>query len=208
MGTTEFFGESLRHTFLRPAIERRRLAGERDMEILVASFDHAGTGERPLNDHTGWAIVDRVDIADLASERAHDWVGRLGRRHVGDPSARWSVVERSTAGGLVIDGGRTIRGGGERFTVHVDRAKPTRVVIRTGGRRSYPWHEAVDKPVTLRLFAGTKLLGQLTLAPPTGRFSELTFNLPAHALPRDIDELRTEANGIYRVFHWFVLQPD
>ncbi len=208
MGTTEFYGESLLHTYLRPAIERRRLAGEGDMQILVASFDHVGTGERPLNDHTGWSIVDRVDIADLASERAHHWVGALGRRHVGDPTARWSVVERSTAGGLVIDGGRTIRGGSERFTVHVDRAKPSRVVIRTGGQRSYPWHEAITKPVTLRLFAGTKQLGQLTLPPPTGTFSEVTFNLPAHALPRDVAELRTEANGVYRVFHWFVLQPE
>ncbi|HEU4610700.1 MAG TPA: hypothetical protein VFS15_01435, partial [Kofleriaceae bacterium] len=207
MGTTEFFGEALLHTSLRPAIERRRLVGEGDMQLLVASFDHAGTGERPLNDHTGWSIVDRIDVADLASERAHDWVGALGRRHFGDPTARWSVVERSTAGGLVIDGGRTIRGGSERFTVHVDHAKPSRVVIRTGGQRSYPWNEAITKPITMRLFAGTKQLGQLTLPPPTGPFSEVTFNLPAHAL-RDVTELRTEASGAYRVFHWFVLQPE
>ena len=80
------------------------------MQVIVASWDHVGTGERPLDDHAGWAIVDRVDIADLASERAHDWHGALGRRHFGDPTARWSVVEREVgASGLVIDGGRTIR---------------------------------------------------------------------------------------------------
>ena len=208
LGTTELYGEVLRHTPLRRAIEPRRFAGSSDMQLLVASFDHTGTGERPLNDHSGWSIVDRVDIADLASERAHGWVGRLGRRAFGDPTARWSVVERSTSSGLVVDGGRTIRGGSERFTVHVDRGKPTRVVLRTGGRRSYPWHETIDKPVTIRLFAGKKLLGQLTVAPPAGPFSELTFNLAAHALPGAEAELRTEATGPYRVFHWFVLQPE
>jgi hypothetical protein len=208
MGTPEFFGEVLKHTYLRPGLDSRRLVGEGDMQILVATWDHAHSGERPLNDHAGWAVVDRVDIADLASERAHGWVGRMGRRKVGDPTARWSIVERETANGLVIDGGRTIRAGGERFTVHVDPAKPTRVVLRTGGQKSYGWHESIDKPVTISLHAGTKQLGQLTIAPPAGVFSELTFNLPAHAAKTPDLELRTEANGMYRVFHWFVLQPE
>jgi hypothetical protein len=207
MGTPEFFGEVLMHTSLRPGIEQRRLVGEGDMQVIVANWDHARTGERPLNDHSGWSLVDRVDIADIASERAHDWVGRMGRRRFGDPTARWSITDRSTASGLVIDGGRTIRAGGEHFTVHVDPAKPTRVVLRTGGQKSYGWHEAIDKPVTIKLFAGTKQLGELTIAPPAGTFSELTFNLPAHAL-RATTQLHTEANGIYRVFHWFVLQPE
>ena len=207
MGTSEFFGDVLKHTPLRRGIERRRLAGDGDMQILVANFDHTGTGERPLNDHTGWSIVDRVDIADLASERAHAWAGRMGRRKIGDPTARWSVVERSVTSGLVIDGGRTIRAGGERFTVRLDPAKPTRVVLRTGGKRGYPWHEAIAQPVTITLWSGTKQLGKLVVAPPAGPFSELTFNVPPHALRTPEVELRTEASGIYRVFHWFVLQP-
>jgi hypothetical protein len=207
MGTPEFFGEVLLHTSLRRGIEPRRLVGEGDMQILVANWDHAGTGERPMNDHSGWALVDRVDIADIESERAHQWVGRMGRRRFGDPTARWSITDRSTVTGLVIDGGRTIRAGGERFTVHVDPTAPTRVVLRTGGQKSYGWHEAIDKPVKIKLFTGSKLLGELTIAPPMGVFSELTFNLPAHAL-RASSDLHTEANGIYRVFHWFVLQPE
>ncbi|HEY5950870.1 MAG TPA: hypothetical protein VIV40_35500, partial [Kofleriaceae bacterium] len=207
-GTPEFFGESLMHTYLRPGIEGRRLVGEGDMQVLVANWDHVGTGERPLNDHTGWAVVDRVDIADIASERAHNWVGRMGRRRFGDPTARWSIVERETTNGLVVDGGRTIRAGGEHFTVHVNPAKPSRVVLRTGGQKSYGWHEAIDKPVTIALLVGKKQLGQLTIAPPAGQFSELTFNVPPHAFASGEAELHTEANGMYRVFHWFVLQPD
>ncbi|HEY5920449.1 MAG TPA: hypothetical protein VIV11_02205, partial [Kofleriaceae bacterium] len=208
LGTPEYFGAVVKHTHLRPGIERRRLVGEGDMQILVANWDHAGTGERPLNDHSGWSIVDRVDVAHIASERAHNWVGRMGRRKFGDPTARWSITDRSTLNGLVIDGGRTIRAGGEHFTVRVDPAKPTRVVFRTGGQTSYGWHEGITKPVTLALYAATKKLGELTIAPPAGQFSELTFNLPAHAFRGREVELRSEANGIYRVFHWFVLQPD
>jgi hypothetical protein len=208
MGSYDYFGTVLKHTSLRRGIEPRRLVGEGDMQIIEASWDRVGTAERPLNDHTGWAIVDRVDIADLASERAHRWAGKMGRRHVGDPTAKWSIVERSTSGGLYIDGGRTIREKSERFAVRVDPTKPTRVVLRTGGQKTYPWHEVIAKPIELVLYTGTKKLGQLTVAPPSGSFSELTFNLPPYATKTRTLELRTEATGMYRVFHWFILQSE
>jgi hypothetical protein len=208
MGTPEFFGEVLKHTSLNPGFEPRRLVGEGDMQVIAPSWDHVGTGERPLNDHAGWALVDRIDVADIASERAHGWVGRMGRRQFGDRTARWSMVERETgAAGLVVDGGRTIRDGGEQFTVTLDPSKPARVVIRTGGQRSYPFHESLDKPITLQLFAGAKPIGHLTIAPPDGSFSELAFNFAAKTFDTPSVELRTEASGMYRVFHWFVLQP-
>ncbi len=212
LGTPDFFGDVLLHTSLRPGLptHRGRLVGEGDMQVIAATWDHAGTGERPLNDHTGWTIVDRVDVADLASEHAHHWRGGLGRRHFGDPTAHWSLVERETlAPGLVIDGGRTIREQrGETFTIQVDPQKPTRIVIRTGGRASYPFHDPITRPITLALFAGTKELGHLTVAPPAGQFSELAFNLPPRALRHRQIEVHTEASGAYRVFHWFVLQPE
>ena len=212
MGTAEFFGEAKLHTSLRPGLPTRtRLVGEGDMQLLAANWDHAHTGERPLNDHGGWSLVDRVDIADMASERAHHWIGRMGRRHFGDPTAHWSMVEREiTDAGLVIDGGRTIRDGGETFTITIDPAKPTRIVIRTGGAPSYGFHETITKPITLKLFTTgkDKELGHLTVAPPAGKFSELTFNLPQHSFHTREVTLRTEATGPYRVFHWFVLQGD
>jgi hypothetical protein len=208
LGTTAFWGPVLKHTNLRRGIDSRRLVGEGDMQIIEARWDHVGTAERPFNDHTGWAVVDRLDIAHLASERGHDWRGNMGRRSFGDPTAKWSLVERQTANGLAIDGGRTIRGGSERFSVTVDPTRPARIVIRTGGQSSYPWHEAITSPIELALFVGTKKLGKLTVAPPAGSFMELTFNLPPHALGNGRRvELRTEASGVYRVFHWFVLQP-
>ncbi len=208
MGTHEYWGEVLLHTSLRRGIEPRRLAGDGDMQIIVADWDHVHTAERPFNDHTGWQVVDRVDIADMASERAHGWRGRMGRRRFGDPTARWSLTERSTTNGLAIDGGRTIREGGEHFTIHVDPAKPTRIVLRTGGQQSYGWHEAIKTPVEMTLYYKTKKLGTLTIGAPTGPFSELTFNVAPHAFPTGEVEIHSEAKGMYRVFHWFVLQPE
>jgi hypothetical protein len=210
MGTTEFYGETLYHTSLWPGFEPRRFVGDADMQLIVASWDHVGTGARPLNDHAGWSIVDRVNIADLASERAHDWHGALGRRVFGDPTARWSVVERETLPvGLIIDGGRTIRDGGERFAITVDPNKPTRLVIRTGGGRAYPpFHEAITKPIDLKLYVGDRLLGTLILPPPTGTFAELQYALGPHVFHEARPTVRVVASGPYRVFHWFVMQPE
>ncbi|HET9990086.1 MAG TPA: hypothetical protein VFQ65_16260, partial [Kofleriaceae bacterium] len=103
LGTAEFYGDVLLHTSLRPGLptKRGRLVGEADMQVIAANWDHVHSGERPLNDHTGWNVVDRVDIADIASEHAHHWRGAMGRRHFGDPTAHWSIVETETlAAGL------------------------------------------------------------------------------------------------------------
>jgi hypothetical protein len=208
IGQTDFFGDVLLHTVWHPALAKERLGVASDMQLIAATWDHAGTAERPLNDHTGWALVDRIDVADLASERAHGWHGELGGRTLRDPSTRWSFVERETKAGLLIDGGRTIRGGSARFTVHVDPKKPTRIAIRTGGAIAAPGQDVIKKPVTLKLLAGTRVLGTLTVTPPTGAFTELTFNLQPHALRDPEVEVTTSASGPYRVFHWFVLQPE
>ncbi|HEY0254901.1 MAG TPA: hypothetical protein VGC41_25420, partial [Kofleriaceae bacterium] len=211
MGTPEFYGEVLLHTALRPGLPTKlhRLVGEGDMQVIAATWDHAHTGERPIDEHSGWSVVDRIDIADMASERAHGWKGGLGRRSFGDPTAKWSIVERELLQtGLVIDGGRTIRDHGERFTIHLDHQKPARIVIRTGGQPGYPFNEALTRPVAVKLFAGNKELAHLDLPAAAGHFQEFAFNLPQRALREYVVELRTEAAGPYRVFHWFVLQPD
>ena len=209
MGSAEWFGQVVLETSLRPGFDSRRVVGDQNMQLIVANWDHVHTGERPLEDHVGWSMVDRVDIADLTSERAHDWIGGIGRRRFGDRTARWSIVERQTVGlGLVIDGGRTIRAGGERFAVTIDPTRPARIVIRTGGQPAYGFNETITEPTTLQLFADDKKCGQLTLAPPRGPFAELTIELPANSTTSSRVELRTETPGVYRVFHWFVLQPE
>jgi 4-amino-4-deoxy-L-arabinose transferase-like glycosyltransferase len=207
MGQGELFGEVLRRTPLAPPFSKRRLIGDHDMQLIAATWHRVHTAERPLDAIPGWRVVDRVDIADLASERAHGWRGALGRRRLGDPTARWSMFHREVrATGLALDGGRTIRGAAERFTIEVDPARPVRLLLRTGGQREYPpWHEAIVAPVTLEAStdAGTV---RAAVPPPTGALVEIPLELP---VPRAREvEVRVTATGRYRVFHWFVLQPD
>lgn len=206
LGTNELYGEVLLATPLRPGFEPRRMVGDGDMQIITASWDHVGTGERPLVEHAGWAMVDRLDIADLASERAHHWRGAQGRRKFGDPTARWSLLAREvSARGLVIDGGRTIRGGAEDFTMTIDPAKPVRLVMRTGGPASQAYHETISAPVAVTITGDDgRAYPPQVLPAPRGAFEEVVFDLPAGVTPT----VHAHAASPYRVFHWFVLQPE
>ncbi|MBK7537015.1 MAG: hypothetical protein IPI49_16960 [Myxococcales bacterium] len=208
LGAPEFFGEVLLETPLGPALEPRRLVGGGNMQLLTARWELAGKGEQPLAPHPGWRVVDRVDVASLASERAHAWRGELGRRKLGDPTARWSLVGRHQAGPgpLMLDGGRTIRGGRERFTLRLDARRPTRLLLRTGGPAAPPWHERLPAPVALTLHedgGADRALGTVTLPVPDGPFVELAFELPA-----GVTAVRSLAALPYRSFHWFALQPE
>ena len=203
LGTAEFFGEPVLHTQVVVGFAtKQRLVGDLDMQLIPAVWDHVGTGEAPLLEHAGWAVADAIDVADIASEHAHHWKGELGRRHFGDPTAKWSFVERAVMDvGLVLDGGRTIRAGGETFELDVDPAKPVRLVIRTGGAPGVPFQEAIGK-VSLDVFADERRIGAIELPPPNGPFNELSIDLPAGT-----HRVRTQSATPYRVFHWFALQP-
>ncbi len=206
LGTNEFYGEVVFNTPLHPGFEPRRMVGDGNMAVIVADWDHIGTGERPITDHPGWAVVDRIDIADLASERAHAWRGAQGRRKLGDPTAKWSMVGREVGPkGLILDGGRTIRGGSEQFTIAIDPTKPVRLVLRTGGPPAVPYQETISAAVelTLRDDAG-RVLATRTLPAPDGAFAEVVFDLPAGVSTT----LLVQAPAPYRAFHWFVLQPE
>ena len=202
MGQSEFFGDVVLHTRVTAGFERRRMIGDYDMQLIAAKWDRVHTAEQPLTVEAGWNVVDRIDVADIASEDAHHWSGALGRRRFAEPSARWSIVHQDAER---VDGGRTIRGGTESFTTTVDPTKPVRVVMRSGGDTAYPYNEHITEPVAITLLdQDGKELGRATLPAPTGTFVEVTFELPTapHVL-----ELHTKAAAPYRVFHWFILQP-
>lgn len=205
MGQGEFFGEVILETPLQRQFHRRRLVGDGNMQLIAARWDHAHTAERPLTEHPGWRVVDRVDIADIADERAHHWRGALGRRNFADPTARWSLFHKETSRvhGLLLDGGRTIRGGAEDFEVDADPGKPMKLVVRVGGQREYPWQEAITTPVPIEIVDGETVLARAELPAPSGKLTEITIDLP---LGRRAVHVRARAP--YRVFHWFVLQPE
>jgi len=101
----------------------------------------------------------------------------------------------------VLDGGRTIRTGTERFAITVDPARPVKLVMRTGGKRTYDFNETIDRPIPIKIVDGDHVLASTTLPIPDGTFLEVPFDLPA-----GISQIQVEATAPYRVFHWFVLQ--
>jgi len=120
------------------------------------------------------------------------------------------VVDRrreAAAHGLILDGGRTIRGGTERFEIAIDPAKPVRLVLRTGGgpRLSLPRGDrAPGRAAHPRRRRPRARRATLPAPTASGGFAEVAFALPAGARTA----LHTEASAPYRAFHWFVLQPE
>ena len=170
-----------------------------------------GTGERPLNDHTGWTVVDRIDIADLASERAHDWRGRIGRRKLRrsdgavvagrardrrarardrrrphDPRRRRALHGPCRSG--KADAHRAAHRRPAQLSAGTRRSsKPIEIdAVRRGQEAARPAHDRA---------AGRRVLGA-DVQPAAARAADRE---PSFAV---------EATGIYRVFHWFVLQPE
>jgi hypothetical protein len=77
--------------------------------------------------------------------------------------------------------------------------------MRTGGPPNQPYHETIAGPVPVELTAddGTSFPAK-TLPALNGTFLEVVFDLPAGVTPT----VHTRAASPYRVFHWFVLQPE
>jgi hypothetical protein len=206
MGHNEMYGTIVLQTPLGRQFAERRLVGGGDMMLIEANWDHVHTGERPLAPHPTWRIVDRVDVADIEDEQAHRWSGALGPRRYGDRTARYSVVHREANRelGLVVDGGRTIRGREERFTVTIDPAKPARLILRTGGEREYGFNEAITQPATLKITTTKTVTAKAPV--PDGHLVDLEVELP-HGTAAEVT-VEVAATAPYRSFHWFVLQPD
>jgi hypothetical protein len=191
LGTDELFGDVHAYGTMGGKLAPRRSWTRGDVVLADARWDHVRTAERPLSPHPGWRLVDRIDLADRDSEKAHHWADERGVRD--------SLIHREAgAHGLLIDGGRTLRE--QRFEISIaDPAKPVRLVLRTGGHRQYPDHEPITQNANLVINNV-----RLDLPAPRGVLLDLEIELraAAHAM-----EITVEADRSYRAFHWFVLQP-
>jgi len=207
MGQNELYGDVLLETHLARPFSQRRSVGGPNMEVIEADWTHVHTAERPLRPHPGWHVADRVDVADVDDEEGHAWSADLGRRRFRDPTARWSVFHReiSPTDGLLLDGGRTIRGT-SRFVVTIDPTKPAKLIARGGGDRTYPYNDPITAAAHLAITAGDRRPVSIVLPAPTHRLVEVEVDLPHDADGEIAIEVATD--GPYRIFHWFVLQPD
>jgi hypothetical protein len=221
-GARDMYGQTRAEFSLPPPVDGAeragpRLVGDIHMEIMDAALDLLGSGARPLALPGGWEVVDEVDVADLASERTHLYVADLGGRTYAQNSEAFSCfwhAQQPLGDGArgVADGGRTVRGaGGERFRVEVRPGRAARLVVRAGGPASIPPSEIAPVEARLRVSRADGLpLGELVLPPPSPSFSDVELELPSYALAeRTLAVIvSSEAATPYRVFHYYVLQPD
>src|SRR5205814_332769 len=129
-----------------------------------------------------------VDVADLISEREHEYRAELGLRWFGALSDNWSCYYSATqvsgdgAFRKIADGGRVIRGpAGETFKIRADPARPLRLLVRTGAPIDFPaaplgWPARV---LVLERADTHTPLGQITLPEPGAGFAESFVQLEA-----------------------------
>lgn len=190
-GCDALLGEELaRATVLDHAI----LGGD-TMIAYAADFSRLGAGASPFAPPEGAALVDEVDVADLASEAAHGFA--LGDAWETDDVARELDADGPDARGAApgargwIDGGRLARAR-DSFAVTVPAgAGATFLVLRV----------AADEPVTLRVTSDGAEAG--TIALPKTSWYEATIPLPspgtapasAPGVRRTIDVIALDRDG-------------
>ena len=193
----------LRHTSLigRKLVQftlgRNTISGS-DVEALYeANWSHTG-GNRlilraPLVESWGFAVVDSLDVADLASERAHAYRAW--------PTWRSSLREFAVQGiprRLLIEGGRQpFRG--ERFRMRCRKGEPAVLVLRTEAFRPFRLEVRVDG----------RRLGQWSMETEPVTWIEPMFQIPGDALTGDtatIELTQPDSLPPYASFHYWLLQ--
>jgi hypothetical protein len=105
-----------------------------DAEKVLATCDWtlAGSGDRPRLGGPAARLVDRVDVADTESERAHRFAWRNGERGADAGSFVRRASFAGSPGDEVIDAGRSVFGE-VQFDLSRDPVSPVTVVARSPG---------------------------------------------------------------------------
>lgn len=157
------------------------ILGGASMRVFEARTDRLGSGEQPWTE-VG-AVHDALDVADLESERAHDY--DLAGARDGE-----QVAQEGNApdGSVVVDGGRTKRTR-EAFTM-------------AGASKLLVGRVAADGPLELQLVRDGLPVARTTVA--AGPWEEVRFELPAPpAGPSARYEVRAEG-ATFSSFHWWL----
>jgi hypothetical protein len=171
-------------------LAKNTVTSGKDLVVFEQDWSKLNSGDAMRLPHAGLPagssetgralIVDRLDVADLESERAH------GYRHWEDSERRaylpWpyrgnlfrKLVYRHNEAQEVWDGGRAITGG-EEFRIRIIPGQALTIVTRT----DVPW------PVSLRVMLDRKDVGEWHIpATPKGEWQEPEFVIPADAMPQ------------------------
>ena len=157
------FGEEIARFSLSSRPEVAGIVGGSEVVVFRADWGLARSGE---NFRGGGTVKDALDIADLESEREHDYEMRMPL--IGLEPTNILTREHSPDGEVVLDGGRGVPGGEEFTITGLSRDRPFSVVMRT-----------TSTPFTLQVYADGEYVGEWSFQPSGSGWQETTFTIPA-----------------------------
>ncbi|MDE2705477.1 MAG: hypothetical protein OXI35_10450 [Gemmatimonadota bacterium] len=103
-------------------------------KVLYQAHWAAGLSGEAIRNRTlleeGWRVVDKVDVADLESERRHGYQSKVWVPGSGEANLLMALSATNDPQAVYIDGGRTVTGG-ERMEVALNAGQPAAVIMRT-----------------------------------------------------------------------------
>jgi hypothetical protein len=146
--------------------ETAGIVGGSEVVVTRADWSLARSGDTFRGEGT---VRDTLDVADLESEREHDYEMRMPL--IGLEPANLLTRMRSPDGEVVLDGGRGLPGAEEFTITGLSPNRPVEVVMRTS-----------DAPFTLQVQADSELLGEWAFQPSGSGWQEATFTIPAQSV--------------------------
>jgi hypothetical protein len=146
--------------------ETAGIVGGSDVVVFQADWGLAHSGETLRGEGT---VKDTLDVADLGSERKHDYEMRMPLIGL-EPE---NIVLRGSypSGRVVVDAGRGVAGS-EEFTVgNLSAGRPLEVVMRT-----------TSESFSLQVHADGEHLGEWGFQPSGSGWQETTFTIPAESV--------------------------
>ena len=174
--------------------ETAGIVGGSEVVVSRADWSLARSGENFRGEGT---LKDTLDVADLASEREHDY--EMHMPLIGLEPANLLIRKRSPDGEVVLDGGRELPGA-EEFTIRgLSPNRQVDVVMRTS-----------SEPFALQVQADGKHLGEWAFQPSGRGWQEATFTIPAQSVRSESLRVRLspsedaplETHAAYH--YWFV----
>lgn len=151
----------------------------------------------------GWTLVDRLDVADLADESAHNYTWHnLGTPH-GFPSDVRKMPYRTDPAIILADGGRLMTGG-ESFVLATEPKQPLLLIARL--------HQTTD--MALRVQVDGSDAGRWRLPAIPGEWLESVFAIPADLIVNNQTQVTITVEEMfdagpesrYSPFHYWAYQ--
>jgi len=174
-------------------VKNRTIVANETKIVWRLHWDRLVDPRRPPPPASGQAprLVDRLDVADLASESAHDY------RRLDTGRAEGVVYQQLVDQGkrALIDGGRHVSTG-EEFTMRVHPGRAAILLVRTTG----------PKPLDVKVSVDGRSAGRIRARPPAFGFGEHPLLIAPGLVRNDPIRIRLSTRVEYTAYHYWLMQ--